>query len=268
MQNSGICYDQFGSCNILAAQVQEGVFPTPERNAVISQHLVKEVVNIAASLIDLIDTDTLCTFARPAAAFAKTPYPTAVAVLGLGMTGTSVLATLNSFLQTGAVGAPMNIPFVIDVAKPSWSATGPFGASSVFAPPPKWLRADESDKFSSDILKAIKRLRNFRDWEHNWDGEGAEAPDHSLLNSAELLVGFLASFRSRLRVALDAFGRPIIFMSDGPSEAEITVTEADMIEFAIAAPAFDDAEAGLSFNGQRLPVQLRASLSRAGFKPT
>lgn len=112
-------------------------------------------------------------------------------------------------------------------------------------------------------VRAIERLRSFKSYGENWDAEGAPAPNPEAIDAAVNLVGFLAPFRGRLRVALDALGQPLILLSAGAAEAELTVVDERRIEFSVLGDT-DDADVDVIFDGTTLPERLRGPLVSAG----
>lgn len=111
----------------------------------------------------------------------------------------------------------------------------------------------------SPAQRTIGRLREFAAWGENWDGEGAPAPDLDAIDSAAILVGFLANHQVKVTVALDAFGKPMLILKGEFGEGEITVIGSDRLEFAWFG-VFDDAAVDEPFNRSSLPGRIIAAL--------
>jgi hypothetical protein len=116
---------------------------------------------------------------------------------------------------------------------------------------------------ASPRMKAVDRLRQMAKWGPNWDGERAPAPDQAAIDSAIVLLGFLVPFGASVKVALDCFGKPMIFLSTEDGAGEITVTSPNHLDFVLEG---EDGEAGvdLPFDRTALPDRLHASLRAAG----
>lgn len=112
-------------------------------------------------------------------------------------------------------------------------------------------------------LKAVDRLRKMMGWRSNWDGENAPAPSVDTLESAILVVGFLTGFGLDVHVDLDCRGNPMIFFHSKIGEGEITVVNANALEFAIQGSQAD-AEVDVPFGRYELPNDLIESLRQAG----
>lgn len=114
---------------------------------------------------------------------------------------------------------------------------------------------------TSEALTAIRRLRNMAEYSDNWDGEGAPAPDRATIDAAIVVVGFLATEHLRIRATLNADGQPLILISRSDAEGEVTITSPQSIDFVWFAAAEEFGEAGLAFEGRRLPVEITEALS-------
>lgn len=125
---------------------------------------------------------------------------------------------------------------------------------------------DENRRPPSPTMKTVDRFRQMATWAENWDGEGAPRPDKAAIDSAILLVGFIAPFEVRTTATLDALGRPMVLLSWDQTEAEIVVTAKDSIEFAVLAPdvADDEGDAAVPFDQATFPTKLKDALVAAG----
>ena len=108
---------------------------------------------------------------------------------------------------------------------------------------------------------ALSRLRKFRTWQDNWDGEHAPAPAQANLDVAERLLSLLANTQLEFSVGLDADARPMFNLRSPRWDGYIVVEEGGMISFTFAdgdvAPldGFD-----LPFDLRSLPSELEAVL--------
>lgn len=111
-------------------------------------------------------------------------------------------------------------------------------------------------------LVAIKRLRTMRGYDGNWDGEGAPAPEADLIDMAITLVGFLAQEGLQVKASLDGEGRPMLLLSRGADEGEVTVTGDGQFEFAWFAAGNAFGGCDVEFDGKRLPNELLGAVAR------
>lgn len=118
---------------------------------------------------------------------------------------------------------------------------------------------------SSPVLAAVKRLRAMRAYGQNWNAEGAPAPNPEAVDAAVVMVGFLAPLGLRMTVMLDAFGQPLVLVSNGEGEGEVVLTGPDTFDFAwFGGGAAEDGDAGLHFDGQQLPSRLAGAFAARG----
>ena len=112
----------------------------------------------------------------------------------------------------------------------------------------------------SEALSAIRRLRTMAGYSANWDGEGAPAPHRQTVDAAVVMIGFLATEHLRLRATLNAEGQPLILISRGDAEGEITLTSASTFDYAWYSDAGEFGDADVAFDGRRLPLELEQAL--------
>lgn len=108
----------------------------------------------------------------------------------------------------------------------------------------------------SDVLTAIKDLRNCAHWGDNWDAEGAPAPHPPTVHATASLVGFLSPYGFSIRAGLEAQGRPILLLSNGRGEGEITMTTPSSLDFTWFEGGEVLGEVDVPFDGATLPPAL------------
>lgn len=109
----------------------------------------------------------------------------------------------------------------------------------------------------------LARLRRFRTWGENWDGEGAPAPDAASLNVAVRLLSLLAHEHAVLSVGLDADSRPMFNLRDSLYEGHIVVEAGGELSFSFSrgeSEVMDDFD--LAFDGRSIPATLKSALLR------
>lgn len=68
----------------------------------------------------------------------------------------------------------------------------------------------ESALISKDIDNAVARLKSFKGWPDDWDGEGAIAPRDEVLDAAMAFLGDLHPWHPRPAATLDHKGHPVV----------------------------------------------------------
>lgn len=101
--------------------------------------------------------------------------------------------------------------------------------------------------------RALARLRKFKGWTDNWDGEGSKAPNPAVLDSAGTILGLLAMHRVP-SVALSAEGHPM-FIYGAPIHGEVVVTGRDTFDYAFMSDDGPEHEGATLTNGS-LPAEL------------
>lgn len=103
------------------------------------------------------------------------------------------------------------------------------------------------------VLAGLDRLRTFRDWQDNWDAEGARAPDVETLNAASKVFSLLAA-HSVPNVTLDSDGQPMLVFN-GTLRGEVVMTSPSTLDYFFMD---DDAPYGenATFVGDQLPPEL------------
>ncbi|WP_141402136.1 hypothetical protein [Rhizobium subbaraonis] len=113
----------------------------------------------------------------------------------------------------------------------------------------------------SEIDVSLARLRSFRTWKDNWDGDGAPAPSSELIDTAIELFALLVNTRVKIRVHVGGDGRPVFFLRDVPANAEVAVEAADEISFSFDTKDKVIEEFCIPFNGKHLPEPLRKAIA-------
>jgi len=116
---------------------------------------------------------------------------------------------------------------------------------------------------TSALVRALKRLRTFKEWQANWDAEGAPEPDKEAIETASELLGYLKSYPIEPTAMLSAIGKPLLLFRYGAKEGEISVTSEGMIDFVFDTDDGDvEAEADVPFNANTLPPTLESLLEQ------
>jgi hypothetical protein len=76
------------------------------------------------------------------------------------------------------------------------------------------VSAIDSALTATDIDHACARIRSFENFDTDWDGEGAEAPNPELLNAALRFLRRLQPWHPTPSATLDAYGQPVIEFRD------------------------------------------------------
>ena len=108
----------------------------------------------------------------------------------------------------------------------------------------------------------LARLRAFRGWSGNWDGEGAPAPDIASLGVAERLLSLLAYEHPVLSVGLDADSRPMFNLRESVYEGHIVVETGGELSFSFYYKGCVLDGFYLAFDGRSIPQPLKTALSR------
>jgi len=111
---------------------------------------------------------------------------------------------------------------------------------------------------------ALARLRSFKNWAANWDGEGAPAPPAEVLDSAITLLGHLSAHHFVPRVGLNSFGQPHFLFSSRMYEGEIIVESKNKLSYFIRG-GIDDTSGETKFTGATLPRRLEDALRSSAF---
>ena len=109
----------------------------------------------------------------------------------------------------------------------------------------------------------LARLRRFRTWGENWDGEGAPAPKLASLDVAVRLLSLLAYEHAVMSVGLDADSRPMFNLRDSLYEGHIVVESSGNLSFSFSRGESDLQDGfDLAFDGHYIPLELKTALSR------
>lgn len=108
--------------------------------------------------------------------------------------------------------------------------------------------------------EALERLRKFRSWKDNWDGEGGLRPDLQTINAAIYLLSLIANTYREFGVHLSPDGRPVFFPRNSEWSGEIVVEDPNHISYEFRRGTELRDEYDLPFDGRRLPDKLRAAL--------
>jgi hypothetical protein len=112
---------------------------------------------------------------------------------------------------------------------------------------------------SSPELDALERLRQFKSFKSNWDGEQSVAPNAHAIDSAISLLSLLAAHGVSPKVMLNAEGSPLLLINRATVQGEIAVTSANTIEFYFDV-AGGEAEVDVHFDGKSIPPVLLTHL--------
>lgn len=115
---------------------------------------------------------------------------------------------------------------------------------------------------SSPYDRALARLRSFRCWGENWDGEHAPLPNHGLINTAIDVLSLLEVTHVPVSVHLDADSRPIFFIRESEWTGEINVEDRQHISFELRSADNILDGCDLEFDGAALPIALRKAIDR------
>lgn len=111
--------------------------------------------------------------------------------------------------------------------------------------------------------RALARLRRFRSWEENWDGEGASAPNPTVLDTAIQLLSSLARGHAVFNVGLDAEARPMFNLRDSRFDGYIVVEPETTLSFSFEHENGTTLDGfALPFDGKKLPETLADALSQ------
>lgn len=113
---------------------------------------------------------------------------------------------------------------------------------------------------NNPTLIGLQRLRAFRSWGDNWDGEGSKAPNAEAVDFASKILGLLAMHRVPA-VSLSADGSPM-FIYGEPLNGEVVVTGRDRFDYFFAADNAPEVE-NASLSNNSLPGDLIAYLQSA-----
>lgn len=87
-------------------------------------------------------------------------------------------------------------------------------------------------KPSFDNRSAIlNRLRTFKGWSKNWDGEGAAAPNLAAIETASNFLSLWSPKKTRPEIALSHHGFPMFVIADARLFGEIIVNSDDTIDY-------------------------------------
>ncbi len=99
-------------------------------------------------------------------------------------------------------------------------------------------------KPSADNRSAIlNRLRAFRDWKRNWDGEGAAAPNSLAIDAASNFLSLWSPKKTKPEITLTHDGLPMFVISNSQLFAELIVNNDDTVDYffePLGAEAFGD----------------------------
>lgn len=116
---------------------------------------------------------------------------------------------------------------------------------------------------TSPMVRALNRLRLFKNWGENWDAEGAPEPDKAAIDYASELLGYLKSYPIEPTAMLDSIGKPLLLFEYGGKEGEISVGPNGALDFVFDNPEGDlEAEADVEFDASTLPPSLEALLDK------
>jgi hypothetical protein len=104
--------------------------------------------------------------------------------------------------------------------------------------------------------KALVRLRSFKKWRKNWDGEGAPAPKATAIEAAIALLSLLQNTYHSFAVHLDGHARPVFFLRQSDWEGEITVEDAHHVSFDFRLGSDVHSDFEVAFDGEELPQSL------------
>jgi hypothetical protein len=77
----------------------------------------------------------------------------------------------------------------------------------------------------------LNRLRTFRGWEKNWDGEGAAAPNAAAIETASNFLSLWSPRKTRPEIMLTHDGLPMFVISDSRLFGEIIVNSDETIDY-------------------------------------
>lgn len=105
----------------------------------------------------------------------------------------------------------------------------------------------------SPEIAGLERLRSFKGWADNWDGEGSKAPAADVLDASTKIFSLLSVHRVP-KVMLTADGQPM-FSFSGDVRGEVVMTAVDRFDYFFAGPG-EPADEDVHFDGFSLPAQL------------
>lgn len=141
------------------------------------------------------------------------------------------------------------------------------GLARGWVPEAHVLAQTSTDKLSlgvpdtSTIDAVMERLRSFKTWDENWDGEGAPKPDHDIINAAIRLFSLLAPGAQEFGVSLDSNSIPTFYVRDSVYTGHIAVEREDEISFFFRkhdGEVIEEYE--VRFGQREIPPPLQAAL--------
>ena len=107
-----------------------------------------------------------------------------------------------------------------------------------------------------DIDQALSRLRKFKTWKDNWDGEGGKTPDPVIIDKAISLLSLLVPTRLKFGVGLDAESQPMFNLRNSSYDGHIVIERGGTISFFFQRREQALGDDDLPFDGRTLPGEL------------
>lgn len=127
-----------------------------------------------------------------------------------------------------------------------------------------WSSLDQPMKtffFAYDPAHAgLQRLRTFRNWKDNWDGEGAPAPEKEALDTSTKVLALLVASGASPKVQLNSDGLPVFSIYGDGLDGEVVVTSKDTIEYYFHGDE-PVGQSDVPFDGVKLPDELICQLA-------
>jgi hypothetical protein len=77
----------------------------------------------------------------------------------------------------------------------------------------------------------LNRLRTFKDWTNNWDGEGAASPNLAAIETASNFLSLWSPRKTKPEIALTHDGLPMFVIANSRLFGEIIVNADDTIDY-------------------------------------
>jgi hypothetical protein len=77
----------------------------------------------------------------------------------------------------------------------------------------------------------LNRLRTFKGWTKNWDGEGAASPNLAAIETASNFLSLWSPRKTKPEIALTHAGLPMFVIANGRLFGEIIVNDDDTVDY-------------------------------------
>jgi hypothetical protein len=77
----------------------------------------------------------------------------------------------------------------------------------------------------------LNRLRTFKDWKRNWDGEGAASPNLAAIETASNFLSMWTPKKTKPEITLTHDGLPMFVIADSSLFGEIIVNGDDTVDY-------------------------------------